>query len=106
MNADGYVVKADPTINPTKPEEHWCWEPTDYLYVVQKTDASGKVTGRLVLRSCGDLGADWAIGTVHDLYNDQTHRCYGTWTVVGTKRSHFAGDGEVPNRKLAYYVFK
>lgn len=101
----GHVVKADPTINPTKPEEHWCYEAMDVLYLVQRTDHAGKVVGRAVLRSCGTLGVAWAPGTKHDVYNDQSGKHLGYWEVVGVKSSD--GEvGEIFNRKVNYYVFK
>lgn len=64
-----------------------------------------------VVLSSGDLGENWAIGTVHLLQHDQTSARLGRYTVVGIV--YFDNDGEVaawegdvPDRKLASAVFK
>jgi hypothetical protein len=94
------ILKVQDGINPAAPAGHWCYDGTDALYVVKRDN------GRLiVIRSCGSMGAEYAVGTYHEFHADQSGRSLGGGTVVG---SNVAGviAGEVPSRKTVYYVFK
>jgi hypothetical protein len=94
------ILKVDDAINPAAPSDHWCYERTDYLYVVKKDN------GRLItVRSCGDLGAEHAIGTRHEFHADQSGRSLGGGKVAGINAAGTI-EGEVPAQKMTYYVFK
>jgi len=94
------ILKVDDAISPATPAGHWCYDETDVLYVIKRTN------GRLItVRSCGSLGSEYALGSYHEFHADQSGRSLGGGTVVGIND---AGElsGEVPTRKTMYYVFK
>lgn len=89
------------TMNPAHPEDAEYYNDRQVAYVVKNVD-----TGTLrCLTSYGII--DWDLGFVTNIHHDQTGRHLGTFKVIGIR--DFAMDyrkGEIPNRKLAHWVFK
>jgi hypothetical protein len=91
-------------MNPSAPESAEYFDPELVAYVMRKPERTRPTR---VLTSFGDLGEDWAIGTTHVLYHDQTNAGLGTYTVVGIADfSTGRKTGEVPDRQLSHAVFK
>jgi hypothetical protein len=95
-------------MNPASPETADYYEKDQFAYVVEKLDWAGQPSKTYrVLTSFGDLGEAWKIGTSHEIHHDQTFRNLGFFKVVGT-HDYKTGTkaGEVPDKKLAHWVFK
>lgn len=90
-------------LNPRAPSDATYYEEGQTAYVVQRLGTSAFV----VLTSFGDLGPEWAIGTLHDIRHDQTLRLLGTYKVCGVVNfKDRSGEGNVPGRSLPHWVFK
>ena len=73
-------------------------------YILQKPERTRPT--RIVM-SAGDLGPGFALDTWHDFYHDQTGAQLGRYQVVGIARYDIGQMvGDVPDRALAYAVFK
>lgn len=99
------VLPTGETLNPRYPQGSPYYEKDLVVYVMFKTtDARTRPTR--VLTSWGPL-AGWTLGTLHDLYHDQTGAQLGRYRVVGVK-DFASGEqaGDVPDYKIKHSVFK
>jgi hypothetical protein len=90
-------------MNPVCPIDAPYYDRGQFAYVMKHL-ASGALR---LFTSFGDLGSDWAIGTVHEVHHDQTLRSAGEFQVIGkTDFGSHTATGQVPDKKLAHWVFK
>jgi hypothetical protein len=91
----------------TKPSEYAQPETSTTIFLA-RLDYLGRKTGVIIAAQTYGLDTDggWDIGTRHSFIADQSSRSLGEMEVIGFHNSLFGSVGEVPTRKVNFYVFK
>lgn len=93
-------------MNPVHPEDAQYYDQGQVAYVMKHSSGALRL-----FTSFGQLGnygpGNWSIGTYHEVHHDQTLRNAGVFQVIGQADFRTGTKtGEVPDKKLAHWVFK
>jgi hypothetical protein len=104
MHGDVAILPCETQANPWDTTTIEYFSPEQVGYILQKPERTRPT--RIVMSS-GDLGNEFALDSWHVFRHDQTGALLGRYQVVGIARYDIGQMvGDVPNRMLAYSVFK